>query len=128
MERIGQMVQIVDRDGLNRHVELWQNKPPADAPIAPIGYILSLEGADSICSPAHLERAYEYGLRALGPAHYGEGRYAPGTGSEGGLTAAGSRFAQANARAGDRSRRDASHRRSVLGGLQIVGWPCVGEP
>ena len=83
MERIGQMVQIVDREGLNRQVELWQNDPPADAPI---GYILSLEGADSICSPAHLERAYEYGLRALGPAHYGEGRYAPGTGSEGGLT------------------------------------------
>ncbi|MCA9122322.1 MAG: membrane dipeptidase [Planctomycetaceae bacterium] len=83
MERIGQLVQIVDRDGLNRHVELWQNDPPADAPI---GYILSLEGADSICSPAHLERAYEYGLRALGPAHYGEGRYSPGTGSEGGLT------------------------------------------
>jgi membrane dipeptidase len=83
MERIGQMVQIVDREGLNRHVELWQNDPPKDAPI---GYILSLEGADSICSPAHLEQAYEYGLRALGPAHYGEGRYAPGTGSEGGLT------------------------------------------
>ena len=83
MERIGQLVQIVDRDGLNRHVELWQNDPPMNAPI---GYILSLEGADSICSPAHLERAYEYGLRALGPAHYGEGRYAPGTGSEGGLT------------------------------------------
>jgi membrane dipeptidase len=33
-----------------------------------------------------LERAYEYGLRALGPAHYGEGRYAPGTGTDGGLT------------------------------------------
>jgi len=83
MERVGQMVQIVDRDALNKHVELWQNDPPADAPI---GYILSLEGADSICTPAHLERAYEYGLRAIGPAHYGEGRYAPGTGSEGGLT------------------------------------------
>jgi membrane dipeptidase len=86
MERIGQMTQIIDRDGLNRHVELWQNDPPGDAPI---GYVLSLEGADSICSPAHLERAYEYGLRAIGPAHYGEGRYAPGTGVEGGLTALG---------------------------------------
>lgn len=86
MERVGQMVQIIDREGLNRHVELWQHDPPADAPI---GYVLSLEGADSICSPAHLEQAYEYGLRALGPAHYGEGRYAPGTGAEGGLTALG---------------------------------------
>lgn len=83
MERVGELVQIVDRDGVNKHVELWQNDPPADAPI---GYILSLEGADSICTPTHLERAYEYGLRAIGPAHYGEGRYSPGTGAEGGLT------------------------------------------
>jgi membrane dipeptidase len=85
MEEAGQMVQIVDRDGLRRHLELWQD-PPADAPI---GYILSLEGADSILSPAHLERAYEYGLRAIGPAHYGPGVYSPGTGAEGGLTPAG---------------------------------------
>ncbi|MFV1996055.1 MAG: dipeptidase, partial [Verrucomicrobiales bacterium] len=48
---------------------------PADAPI---GYILSLEGADSILTPAHLERCWNDGLRALGPAHYGEGRYAFG--------------------------------------------------
>jgi membrane dipeptidase len=86
MEGAGQMVQIVDRDGLLQHVELWKSEPPPDAPI---GYILSLEGADSVISPAHLERAYAYGLRALGPAHYGEGVYSPGTGSEGGLTPAG---------------------------------------
>ena len=83
MEEAGEMVQIVDRAGLQRQVDLWQNDPPPDAPI---GYILSLEGADSILSPAHLERAYAYGLRALGPAHYGAGRYSPGTGAEGGLT------------------------------------------
>ncbi|MDP6444328.1 MAG: membrane dipeptidase [Pirellulaceae bacterium] len=81
MERVGQMVQIVDREGLDRHLELWRDPPDG----APIGYILSLEGADSIVTVGHLERAYEYGLRALGPAHYGAGRYSPGTGSEGGL-------------------------------------------
>ncbi len=83
MEEAGQLVQIVDRQGLNRLVELWQHDPPPDAPI---GYVLSLEGADSILTPAHLERAYEYGLRAVGPAHYGPGRYSPGTAAEGGLT------------------------------------------
>jgi membrane dipeptidase len=83
LEEAGQMVPIVDREGLNRHVALWKENPPADAPI---GYILSLEGADSILSPAHLERAYAYGLRAVGPAHYGPGRYSPGTGTVGGLT------------------------------------------
>lgn len=83
MEESGHLVQIVDRAGLNRLVELWKHAPPPDAPI---GYVLSLEGADSILTPAHLERAYAYGLRAVGPAHYGPGRYAPGTGAEGGLT------------------------------------------
>ena len=83
MEEAGQMVQIVDRQGLNRMVELWQHDPPPDAPI---GYILSLEGADSILTPAHLERAYADGLRAVGPAHYGPGRYSPGTAASGGLT------------------------------------------
>jgi membrane dipeptidase len=86
MEEAGQLRQITDAEGLNRHVALWQNDPPADAPI---GYILSLEGADSIVTLGHLERAYEYGLRALGPAHYGIGRYSPGTGVEGGLTSMG---------------------------------------
>ncbi|MGC3971533.1 MAG: membrane dipeptidase [Pirellulales bacterium] len=38
-----------------------------------------MEGADSIRTPKHLEQAYAQGLRALGPAHYGAGRYSPGT-------------------------------------------------
>lgn len=33
----------------------------------------------------YLEKAYLYGLRALGPAHYGPGRYAMGTDATGGL-------------------------------------------
>ncbi len=82
MERIGQLKAITTKEALNQHVELWMDEPPADAPI---GYILSLEGADSIVTLDHLHTAYEGGLRALGPAHYGPGRYAPGTGSEGGL-------------------------------------------
>jgi len=86
MEERGEMVQIRDRGSLTRHVSLWQNNPPANAPI---GYILSLEGADSIVNLSYLERAYESGLRAIGPAHYGPGRYSPGTGASGGLTAAG---------------------------------------
>src|SRR2546425_12535375 len=45
MERAGEMVQIKDRAGLDRHAELWRNKPNDRAPI---GYILTLEGADSI--------------------------------------------------------------------------------
>jgi membrane dipeptidase len=54
-----------------------------------IGYILSLEGADSLVDISYLHKAYDYGLRALGLSHFGPGRYAPGTKREGGLTPAG---------------------------------------
>ena len=59
------------------------------ATAAPIGYVLSLEGADSIVTLAHLERAYGTGLRAVGPAHYGPGTYAQGTDATGGIGDAG---------------------------------------
>ena len=85
MEERGEMVQIRNADDLVRHVELWRD-PPENAPI---GYILSLEGADSIRSPAHLEEAYSHGLRAIGPAHYGPGTYAQGTHATGGIGARG---------------------------------------
>ena len=83
MEDKGLMTQIRDREALNAHVQLWESSE--DKSNLPIGYVLSLEGADSIIDLSYLEKAYEYGLRAIGPAHYGPGRYAPGTGSEGGL-------------------------------------------
>jgi len=86
MEQQGQIVQIRDRAGLDAHVALWQHDPP---PQAPIGYVLSLEGADSIRTPGHLAESYEAGLRAIGLAHYGPGRYANGTTASGGLTPAG---------------------------------------
>ncbi len=90
MEDRGQMVQIADRAALAGHVALWQTptRSASEGPL-PIGYILSLEGADSIVELSYLEKAYASGLRAIGPAHYGPGRYSPGTGAEGGLTAAG---------------------------------------
>ena len=51
----------------------------------PIGFLLSLEGADSIVTFDHLHRLQARGLRAIGPAHYGPGTYAFGTNSEGGI-------------------------------------------
>lgn len=81
MEESGEMIQIRTSEELDRHLQLWEN-PPGNAPV---GYILSLEGADSIISISHLELAYNYGLRAIGPAHYGPGTYAQGTDASGGL-------------------------------------------
>jgi membrane dipeptidase len=81
MEEEGQMTQIQTPEDLDRHVLQWEN-PDENTPV---GYVLSLEGADSIISMRHLEKAFEYGLRAIGPAHYGPGTYAQGTDSSGGL-------------------------------------------
>ena len=80
MEERGELVQIRDRDGLDRHLHGWEQ-----AGGGPIGYVLSLEGADSIVTLSHLERAYADGLRAVGPAHYGPGVYAHGTSACGDL-------------------------------------------
>ncbi|HRH49693.1 MAG TPA: membrane dipeptidase [Panacibacter sp.] len=83
MEAAGEMVMIQDKAALDAHVALWMNNEPNDK--KPIGYILSLEGADSLITLDNLHTAYEYGLRALGPAHYGPGRYANGTDATGHL-------------------------------------------
>ncbi len=83
MEERGQMTQVKDVAGLDRHLALWQQT--GEAQDLPVGYVLSLEGADSILTIGHLERSYAQGLRALGPAHYGPGTYAQGTDATGGI-------------------------------------------
>lgn len=80
MEEDGELIQVKDLAGLEHHLQSWQSNTDEKKAI---GYILSLEGADSIVTLKHLERAYQYGLRALGPAHYGPGRYAQGTDATG---------------------------------------------
>lgn len=84
MEWEGEMVQLKDFKSFRDHVRLWEDSDIPDEK-KPIGYILSLEGADSLITPEFLERSYAEGLRALGPAHYGKGRYADGTGMSGPL-------------------------------------------
>jgi membrane dipeptidase len=83
MEERGELVQIADRAALDRHLNAWLHAESADGQA--IGYVLSLEGADSIVTLPHLERAYAQGLRAVGPAHYGPGIYANGTNASGDL-------------------------------------------
>ncbi|MFN5336789.1 MAG: dipeptidase [Bacteroidota bacterium] len=79
MEMQGDLRQIKNWQELQAHLDYWKegeiNRKKA------IGYILSLEGADSVVNLDYLEKAYQDGLRALGPAHYGPGRYAYGTDS-----------------------------------------------
>jgi membrane dipeptidase len=79
LERSDDLRPIRNLPELYTHLAKW----PTDQHT--IGYILSLEGADSIVSLEYLEMAHEAGLRALGPAHYGPGRYAQGTNATGGI-------------------------------------------
>ncbi|WP_316828275.1 dipeptidase [Pedobacter miscanthi] len=83
MEDEGEMMQVNNLDSLEKHLNLWATDSPNEK--KRIGYILSLEGADSIVHVDYLQQAYHSGLRALGPAHYGPGRYAQGTDATGKL-------------------------------------------
>ena len=85
MELAGEMVQVKNRQALETHIRLWEDESVPDSK-KPVGFILSLEGADSLVNLDYLGKAYGYGLRALGPAHYGPGRYAGGTGTDEGFT------------------------------------------
>jgi membrane dipeptidase len=84
MEEAGEMKLICSRQELSEHVAQWERGQSRA-----IGGILSLEGADSLITLDHLDRAYGYGLRAVGPAHYGPGIYAQGTDSTGGFSSRG---------------------------------------
>lgn len=85
MEAINEMVQITNLEELNNHISLWNDiEIPNES--KPIGYILSLEGADSLVDVSYLHKAYNYGLRAVGLSHFGPGRFAQGTKMEGGIT------------------------------------------
>ena len=87
MEAKGEMRMIKTHEDLHNHIALWNNGTPNND--KSIGYILTLEGADSLIDISYVERAYTYGLRAIGPGHYGPGRYANGTDATGHLNTAG---------------------------------------
>lgn len=82
MEKRGELSPIRTAAELASFQDSWQEGQQ-------IGYLLSLEGADSLVNLDYLHQAFENGLRLLGPAHYGPGRYAAGTGETDGFTPAG---------------------------------------
>lgn len=86
MVQRGVLAWVRNRQELERAVQIWENGAPAGAPLF---FVLSMEGGDGILQPAQVEEWWERGLRIIGPAHYGVSPYAHGTGTEGGLTAAG---------------------------------------
>jgi membrane dipeptidase len=87
LEHEGHIRIITDRANLDNHIadwEAWEEAGSDDTP--PLGFVISMEGADPILKPDRLEEWVRGGLRLLGLTHYGPGRYAGGTGTELGLT------------------------------------------
>lgn len=82
LEQQGLLRWIKDWPALEAHVGAW-NKGQGEG--EPLGYILSMEGADPVLSPEQVHEWWDAGLRIIGPAHYGVSPYAHGTGTEGGF-------------------------------------------
>jgi membrane dipeptidase len=82
LEQEGVLRWIKDGPTLQAHVRAWEQGGGA---AEPLGFILSMEGADPVLSPEQVDEWWQAGLRVIGLAHYGVSPYAHGTGTEGGL-------------------------------------------
>lgn len=81
LERGSHVSLIGDLATLERHVARVESGDDT-----PLGLVVAMEGADPILAPEDVADWAADGLRLLGLAHYGPGRYAGGTGTDTGLT------------------------------------------
>jgi len=83
----GEVQLIKNLAELNNHMLAWEQwEIDTQEAQPPLGLIISMESADPILKPDQLPAWKEAGVRVIGPAHYGGGRYAGGTSTELGLT------------------------------------------
>jgi len=82
LEAQGKIRILTDWPTLDSHFRAWQQRGVQE----PLGFILSMEGADPIVWPDQVHHWYAQGMRVVGPSHYGVSAYAYGTGTQGGLT------------------------------------------
>jgi len=92
----GVLRQIRDRPGLDAHLEEWERS--ADS--CPLGFVLSMEGADGIVDETQVGDWWEEGLRVVSLCHYGISSYSHGTQAPGGLTPRGAPLLRALESAG----------------------------
>lgn len=81
-ENDGFLKMIRTRGELQHHVDTFLNDPQG----SPLGFILTMEGADPLLRPETIDEFHALGLRAIGLTHYGANRYGGGTRSEVGLS------------------------------------------
>src|SRR5215207_562449 len=86
LHRAGKIRLISNRNELDEHIAAWLQWEEEISRTQPlVGLVISMESADPILEPEQLPAWKELGLRIIGPAHYGPGRYAGGTSTELGL-------------------------------------------
>jgi membrane dipeptidase len=68
---------------LAAHIAEWEKAQ--DTTALPVGFVVGMEGADPILSPAQVQVWWQCGVRVVSLTHYGPSSYAHGTGSAGGL-------------------------------------------
>src|SRR5262245_61418115 len=106
LERRGVIRILSDWSKLDAHVREWlarvdrqsRERERADAP--PLGFVISMEGADPILSPDDVGEWWKAGLRIVSLSHYGNGRYSHGTGTPGPLNEQGPALLKAMEAAG----------------------------
>lgn len=81
LERAGWIKMLKTAADLQSHWEAYKAAPDK----TPLGFVLTMEGADPILVPETIDEFYEHGLRAIGLTHYGANRYGGGTRCEVGL-------------------------------------------
>jgi membrane dipeptidase len=125
LEQQGLLRWIKDAAALDVHVRAWQRDE--DSATEPLGFILSMEGADSVLSPEQVEEWWQAGLRIIGPAHYGVSPYAHGTGTEGGLFPKGRALLRAMERVG--MALDVTHLadQSFDEAMEVYGGPVLAS-
>lgn len=85
MESKNILRQIRDVATLDAHLQQWEH----DSNSTPLGFVLSMEGADGIVCESQVEEWWDEGLRIVSLCHYGVSSYSHGTQAPGGLTARG---------------------------------------
>jgi membrane dipeptidase len=123
LERQGHIRFITTRSELRTHWTKWLKAPLT----APLGIILSMEGADAILSPEQATDWWRDGLRVVGPVHYGRSHYAYGTSTDGPLSEAGVRLLKRFMRLG--VILDVTHLsdRSFFHALEVYSGPVLAS-
>jgi len=96
MESRGILRQIRTRQELRDHLAAWNS----DADATPLGYVLTMEGADGIVSEDQVPEWWDQGLVIASLCHYGISSWSHGTQAPGGLTERGPLLLDAMEKAG----------------------------